>query len=64
MLKSNTNTTVSGITMHNVGVFFIIDWTGNGNMVRLQRKGVAADFMSSDAHAMHCLAKEGCRFSK
>ena len=42
MMKNNTKTTVSGITMHNVGIFFIIDWTGNGNTVRLQRKVLAA----------------------
>ena len=42
MMKDNANTTVSGITMHNVGVFFMIDWTGNGNMVRHQRKGLTA----------------------
>ena len=40
-MKNNTRTTVSGITMHNVGVFFIIDWTGDGNMVRPQRMGLA-----------------------
>ena len=42
MMKNDTRTTVSGITMHNVGVFFIIDWTGNGNTVRPQRMGLAA----------------------
>jgi len=33
MMKGCTNTTVDGITMHNVGMFFLIDWTGNGNTV-------------------------------
>lgn len=34
MMKGNTNTTVRGITMHNVGMFFLVDWVGKGNKVR------------------------------
>ena len=33
MMKDCTNTTVFGVTMHNVGTFFLIDWTGIGNKV-------------------------------
>ncbi len=33
MLKDCANTTVFGVTMHNVGTFFLIDWTGNGSKV-------------------------------
>lgn len=33
MMKGCINTTVFGITMHNVGTFFLVDWTGNGNKV-------------------------------
>ncbi len=33
MLTRCTNVTIANITMHNVGMFFIIDWSGHGNRV-------------------------------
>ena len=52
MMKNNTRTTVRGITMHNVGVFFIIDWTGDGNTVRPQGMGLAV---------LHCGCQGWCK---
>lgn len=33
MLTRCVNVTVANITMHNVGMFFVIDWSGHGNRV-------------------------------
>ena len=33
MLTRCVNVTVANITMHNVGMFFVIDWNGHGNRV-------------------------------
>jgi hypothetical protein len=30
-----TNITVANLTMHNVGMFFVVDWAGHGNQVCL-----------------------------
>ena len=35
-LVACTNVTVANLTMHNVGMFFIIDWAGHGNQVSHQ----------------------------
>ena len=35
-VNSCTNVTVANLTMHNVGMFFVIDWAGHGNQVCLQ----------------------------
>ena len=32
-LSACTNVTVANLTMHNVGMFFVIDWAGHGNQV-------------------------------
>lgn len=34
MLARCTNVTIANVTMHNVGMFFLIDWNGHGNRVR------------------------------
>ena len=35
MLQRCVNTTVANVTMHNVGMFFIIDWAGHGTRVHV-----------------------------
>ena len=37
MINQCANVTLNGLTMHNVGMFWIIDWAGTGNTVRLHR---------------------------
>lgn len=34
MMNQCANVTLNGLTMHNVGMFWIIDWAGMGNTVR------------------------------
>ena len=35
MMNQCANVTLNGLTMHNVGMFWIIDWAGTGNTVRV-----------------------------
>ena len=35
MLNECANVTIDGLSMHNVGMFWLIDWAGSGNTVRV-----------------------------
>ena len=35
MLNECANVTINGLSMHNVGMFWMVEWAGNGNTVRV-----------------------------
>jgi hypothetical protein len=43
MVARCSNVTLTQITMHNVGMFFIIDWNGNANRVRIPARNCFED---------------------